>query len=70
MIRELLDEKSSVSSMRLMSLIALFHACGLAAYGLYTGKDLIGLTALCSVFITAAFTGKVVQKSMENKPNA
>lgn len=67
MIRELLDPKSSISSMRLLSFISLLTGCLLAAYGLYANKDLLGLAALCSVFVGAAFTGKAIQKSMESK---
>jgi hypothetical protein len=67
MVRELLDAKSSISTMRLMSLVSLFCGCGLGAYGIYVGRDLIGLSALCGVFVTAAFGGKMVQKITENK---
>lgn len=67
MIREILTSKSRVSSMRLMSFIALLWGCALSGYGLVEGKDLMGLTALSSVFVAAAFGGKVLQKNIENK---
>lgn len=66
-IKELLSDKSSISSMRLMSLISLICGCGLGWYGLYSGKDLIGLSALCSAFIAPAFAAKFGQKLVENK---
>lgn len=67
LIKAILDEKSTMSSLRLMSIASLLEACILASYGVYTGKDLLGLAALCSVFVTAAFGSKVIQKKMENK---
>lgn len=65
MIKELLNAKSPVSSMRLMSIIALLWACILSGYGIVVGRDLMGLAGLCSVFISAAFVGKAYQKSIE-----
>lgn len=65
MIREILSSDSPVSSMRLMAIISLLCGCFLGAFGLYMGRDLLGLAALCSVFVTAAFGGKVIQKTME-----
>lgn len=65
MIRELLSSDSNVSSMRLMSIISLLCGCCVAFFGLYMGRDLIGLSALCGVFVTAAFGGKISQKIME-----
>jgi hypothetical protein len=67
MIKQLLDEKSSISMMRLMSLISLSIGSFLAIAGLYKGSDLMGLSALCSVFILAAFGGKAAQKMIEVK---
>lgn len=53
--------------MRLMSFIALLWGCALSGYGLVEGKDLMGLTALCSVFVGAAFVGKTGQKYLETR---
>lgn len=68
--KELLDENSSMSTMRLMSLLSLACGCGLGVYGLYMNRDLIGLAALCGVFVTAAFGGKAIQKSIESRRDA
>lgn len=65
MIRELLSSDSPVSSMRLMSFIALICGCVIALLGLYLGRDLMGLAALCGVFVTGAFGGKAFQKMTE-----
>ena len=53
--------------MRLMSLISLTCACGIAIYGVYMNRDLVGLAALCGVFVTAAFGGKMAQKIVETR---
>lgn len=68
LILALLSEKSKVSSMRLMSLISLLTACLIAGFGLYLKLDLLGLAALCGVFVSAAFGGKILQKNMEGNP--
>lgn len=67
MIRELLSSDSPLSSMRLMAFISLMCGCSLAAYGIYMGRDLIGLSALCAVFVGAAFGGKISQKITESR---
>ena len=59
------EEDSKLSMTRLMSLISLICGCCLGTYGVYAGKDLMGLAALCGVFITAAFGAKIGQKMME-----
>ena len=58
-IRDLLSEKGDVSMMRVMALISLCVAAGLAIAGHDIGSVM--------VFITAAFGGKVGQKALENK---
>lgn len=50
---------------RAMSLICIICACVIACYGIYIGRDLMGLAALCSAFIAPAFAGKVIQKNIE-----
>lgn len=64
---DLLREDSRISSLRAMSLLTCVLACLIACYGVYKGADLTGLSALCGVFLAAAFGGKVVQKSVELK---
>jgi hypothetical protein len=66
-IKELFSENSPISMLRLLSLISVLAAVAIAAFGIYAGRDLMGLAALCAVFITAAFGGKVLQKNMERK---
>ncbi len=67
-IKELLNEKSKTSSMRIMSFISLFTAVGIAIAGICkTYPDYSGLSILCSVFLSAAFLGKIGQKSVEVK---
>lgn len=55
--------------MRVMAMLSLFIGGVIGCYGVYEGKDLPGLAILCSVFVGAAFTGKVGQKFLENKPS-
>ena len=65
-----LNENSKVSSMRLMSLMCVVSGVAMGFIGLLIKADLIGLAALCSVFIGAGLTGKVAQKAIETKdPN-
>lgn len=65
MIKELLSESSTVSMVRLMSLICILCATGIACYGIACNRDLFGLAALVSAFVVPAFGGKVAQKFME-----
>lgn len=67
MIKELLDPNSDVSSMRVMSFIALFIAGGLAFTGLIKGVDLSALGVLCGVFVASSFGGKSIQAFAESK---
>jgi hypothetical protein len=48
-----------------MAFLALFAGIVIAVYGLYMNRDMIGLSALCGVFVGAAFGGKVSQKILE-----
>lgn len=66
-ILNLLSEESKISSMRLMSLISVLSATGIAFYGISKGQPLDALSILCGVFLGAAFTGKVGQKFAETK---
>lgn len=58
-------DPKDVSTMRLMSLASLLCGMIIGLYGVYKGTDLTGVAAISGVFVTAAFTGKAVQKSME-----
>lgn len=64
---KLIASRSGVSSMRVMSLVALLAAIAVAFYGLHQGSELSGLSMLCGTFLASAFGGKVAQKSIENK---
>ena len=64
-IRDLLSSDSKLSSLRVMAFLALFAGIGIAMYGLYMNRDMVGLSALCGVFVAAAFGGKVSQKILE-----
>jgi hypothetical protein len=66
-LREVFSEKSTISSLRIMSMIALLMSGYIAVRGLETHSDLSGLAMLCGVFLGAAFGGKVAQKSVEVK---
>lgn len=67
---DLFDEKSTISSMRFMSITSLFIGGVIAAIGLYKCDDLMGISLLVGVFVSAAFTGKVLQKNIEEKAEA
>lgn len=64
---EMLKARSSVSTLRVMSVTSLLSGILMGLYGLYKESDLMGLSALCAVFVGAAFGGKVSQKAIENK---
>lgn len=66
-LTEILKERGDLSSMRLMSLFSLFMGALIACYGIYENKDLTGTAALVSIFVVAAFGGKIGQKITENK---
>lgn len=53
--------------MRLLSLISLLVAGAIACFGVYWNRDLLGLSALCGVFIGGSFGGKSIQKAIETK---
>jgi hypothetical protein len=48
-----------------MSILAVVIAAIVAIYGVVNAKDLPGVAAICAVFVTPAFAGKVMQKSKE-----
>lgn len=67
-VRELLSAHGGISTLRVMSLTCVIAACGLAAYGISLPVvDYSGLTLLCGAFLSAGFTGKVLQKKSESR---
>lgn len=65
-LKALLSESSSVSSMRVMSLLCCMAGISIALIGLLKANpDYVGLSALCGTFLGIAFTGKAVQKQVE-----
>lgn len=68
-LKALFSEDSGVSSTRIMSFISLLIGGYLAIHGLDIHADLMGLAALCGIFVGSAFGGKVWQKSIEVKAN-
>lgn len=66
-LKSMLSEGSDVSAMRIMAMIALLTGVGIAFDGMHSGKDLSQTAVLASVFVGAAFAGKVTQKAFEQK---
>lgn len=62
--REMMDEKSSISNMRFMALIALLNGLGLLWYGAIESKntDIAGMG-----LVSVAIGGKILQKNIEVK---
>lgn len=66
-LKQILSENGTISSVRFMAITCVFSAAACAFYGIYTNKDLVSVSVLCGVFLSAAFGGKVGQKFAENK---
>jgi len=67
-LKDLLSESGRVSMMRLMSLLSLLASIAIAIIGLNKPiVDYSGLSLLCGAFLSAAFGGKIAQKSIEVK---
>jgi hypothetical protein len=66
MLKELLDTRSNVSSMRMMGFISVITASVLGVIGLLKGVEPSTLGVLCGVFLGSAFGGKVGQKYIES----
>lgn len=64
-VKALFSEHARVSMMRVLCLLCVLFAGYIGIRGIEKGSELIGLTSLCGVFLTAAFTGKVMQKREE-----
>ncbi|MCP4110579.1 MAG: hypothetical protein GY749_34495, partial [Desulfobacteraceae bacterium] len=61
------DDIGNMSSMRLMSLISLLAAIGIAAATLFLDVKTDTGTTLTVLFLTAAFCPKTLQKAVEKK---
>jgi len=61
------DDQGNLSSMRLMSMLALVVAAGLAAVEIFGWGSDEGKTELILYFLVAAFAPKAVQKFAEKK---
>lgn len=66
-IKALLSDCGSVSTMRLMSIIALLVGSAVGVIGVLKGKELGGVAEICAVFITSAFAAKTAQKHIEKR---
>ena len=64
--KQLFQSGSGVSMMRFMSFISLWAGIAIAFYGMSKGVvDYSGISLLVSIFLSAAFGGKVMQKRIE-----
>lgn len=68
-LRQLFSEKGDISAMRVMCMLSLITGCYIGIAGLYQNKALTDVSVLVGVFLSAAITGKAVQKRSENKEN-
>ena len=66
-IGNLFSDSRYVSMMRLLSFICVVTASIIAFHAITVGSDLSAAAVLCSVFLGAGMTGKVVQKISEVK---
>lgn len=68
-ILELLSPKGQLSSLRALSFISLALGGYIGVTGIHSDKNLADVAILVSVFVGAAFGGKVMQKREESKKN-
>lgn len=66
-ILKLISEEGDTSTMRFMAIISLIIGGIISFIGVYKCTDLTGISLLTSVFVGAAFTGKVMQRSIEQQ---
>lgn len=66
LLRELLREDSKISMMRLISLLCVLIAGGIAIAGMWSNKPLADVAILASAFLVPGVTGKCAQKYFEN----
>ena len=65
-LKDLFSESGSISMMRVMSILSLLAGIGVAYVGLSKPVvDYSGISLVVSVFLSAAFGGKVMQKRIE-----
>lgn len=64
-LKNLFSENTSVSCMRVLSVISLLAAVGIAYISLYKGCTLDNATGTLTIFVGAAFGGKIWQKAYE-----
>lgn len=66
LLKALLSDNGSISSMRVMSLSCCSTAIMIAFIGLLKAQpDYMGLSGLCGTFLSMAMAGKVAQKHVE-----
>lgn len=65
--KDLFSESSDVSMTRFLSFISVISAVLVAFVSIYKNADLSDATLLCSAFLAAGFTGKVMQRSIESQ---
>lgn len=53
--------------MRLLSLICVVTASGIAIYAVINNRDVNAISVLCGTFLGAGITGKIFQKMSEAK---
>jgi hypothetical protein len=65
--KDLFAEKSTVSSMRVMSMMCVASACTMGLTAIYRNSNLSEAAVLCGVFLSAGLGAKVAQKAQEIK---
>ncbi len=66
-LKDLFSDNSNVSMMRVLSLICILTASGVAIHAVSVGSNLDSVSVLCGVFLGAGISGKVTQKMVEAK---
>lgn len=66
-LKDLFSDSGSVSMIRVLSLICVTTASGIAIHAISIKSDLNATSILCGVFLGAGLGAKVTQKSMESK---
>lgn len=64
-LKDLFSDTSSVSMMRVLSLICILTASAIGLKVATLGGDMSTAAVLCSAFLTAGISGKVLQKNIE-----
>lgn len=65
--KALFSDSGNVSMTRFLSFLCVLAALLIALVSVVRDSDLNAASILCGVFLTAGFTGKVVQRSIESK---